>query len=286
MLYLGAHMSIQGGLNRAIDRIQKVKGTALQIFSKNQRQWKIPPLKEEEIETFLKKRKQWGNYPIAIHTSYLVNLASPETSLRKKSVKNLKEEIKRATLLKIEYIITHPGSHRQKGLDKGLVFLKDSLQELLDFASKLAYSGKILLENTCGSGSLLGGNLEELGQVLEGLKFPSNLGCCLDSAHLLAAGYDLSANYLLTRKKIDTSLGLENIYFWHLNDSEYPLGSKRDKHTHIGQGYIGLEGFKNILNDSAFIHLPKVIETPKGKDESLDKENLQRLKELISCKTN
>jgi len=279
--FLGAHMSIAQGIDKAIDRIQKVKGTALQFFSKNQRQWKYKPLSSQKIQLFKDKYKSWGPYPIIIHTSYLLNLASPDLDQYTKSIQDLKAELKRATLLGVHYVVTHPGSHKGAGLNQGLNKLKQAIKKV--FSTVPEFKGWLLLENTCGAGNLLGGNLEEYQAIKQEL-FDLKVGFCLDTAHLFGFGYDFrtSNDYQRLKQILDKTLGLEKVKLWHLNDSLEDLGSKKDRHYHIGQGKIGLNGFKFILQDPDFACLPKIIETPK--ENNWDQKNLTTLRKLCPKK--
>jgi len=276
--FLGAHMSIAQGIDKAIDRIQKVKGTALQFFSKNQRQWKYKPLCSQQIQSFKAKYQNWGPYPLVIHTSYLLNLASPDSNQYTKSIQDLQAELKRANLLGVHYIVTHPGSHKGAGLSQGLNKLKQAIRQV--FLTVPEFKGWLLLENTCGAGNLLGGNLEEYQTITRELS-DLKVGFCLDTAHLFGFGYDFRtpSTYQRLKQILDKTLGLKNIKLWHLNDSLEELGSKKDRHYHIGQGKIGLNGFKFILQDPDFTPLPKIIETPK--ENNWDQKNLTTLRKLI-----
>lgn len=281
MPYLGAHMSISGGLYKAIERIIKVKGTALQIFSKNQRQWKSPPLTEESIKKFFYARSKWGNYPIAIHTSYLINLASYNEDIKKKSIEAFADELNRAETLQIPYVITHPGSCGNLSID----ICVETVVKNLDKAISLSKSKNtmILIENTSGQGNFIGSKLEELAYIINNSQYKERIFVCLDTAHLFQAGYDIrnSITYSKTINHIEECIGIDRIRFFHLNDSKSELGSRVDRHEHIGKGHIGLQGFKFLLNDLRFKELPMVLETPKGRDLKEDMENLNILKRLL-----
>ncbi len=281
MPYLGAHMSIAGGLHKAIDRIRKVGGTALQIFSKNQRQWKSPPLTEELVKKFFNNRSKWGDYPIAIHTSYLINLASSNEDLKKKSIDALADELNRAEILKIPYVILHPGSCGELPLDICLENVVKGIDKAISLAK--CKNTNVLVENTSGQGTSLGSKLEELAYIITNSKYNEKIFVCIDTAHLFQAGYDIrdSKGYKNTFQSINKSIGIEKIKFFHLNDSKTELGSRVDRHEHIGKGHIGLQGFKLLLNDPRFKDHPMVLETPKGKDLKEDIENLKVLKSLM-----
>ncbi len=273
-IFLGAHMSIAGGLEKSLRRIKKVGGTALQIFTKNQRQWRSPSLTESQIEAFLSERFNWGPYPIFSHTSYLLNLASPEPALWKKSLEDLKVELCRALSLRLEGVVTHPGSHRGEGIKAGI----ERIVKAIDIAiEETGFQGKLLLETTCGQGYTIGGRFEELEQILYKSKFTQELQLCIDTAHIFAAGYDIKNEYEKVMEQIDNIVGIENIGLFHLNDNKYPLFSRRDRHAHIGEGEIGIEPFMLIMQDIRLKHIPRVIETPKGKGLCFDMMNLDVL---------
>ena len=281
MPYLGAHMSISGGLYKAIQRIQKVGGTALQIFSKNQRQWRVPSLTEESIQAFKEEWQKWGRYPVAVHTSYLINLAAKNKDILKRSVSAFADELKRAALLGIPFVIIHPGSHGGEGVKTGLKKVVQSLDRSLELSETTEVM--ILLETTAGQGTNLGASFEELAFILEKSKYQEKLGVCVDTAHIFAAGYDLRTPtaYARTFDLLEKNIGLSRVRFFHLNDSRTALGSRKDRHEHIGQGQIGLAGFKLLLNDPRFQDHPMVLETPKGKDLLEDIENLKVLNSLF-----
>ena len=278
---MGAHMSISGGLYKAIQRIQKVGGTALQIFSKNQRQWRVPSLTEESIQTFKEEWQKWGRYPVAVHTSYLINLAAKNKDILKRSVSAFADELKRAALLGIPFVIIHPGSHGGEGVKTGLKKVVQSLDRSLELSETTEVM--ILLETTAGQGTNLGASFEELAFILEKSKYQEKLGVCVDTAHIFAAGYGLRTPtaYARTFDLLEKNIGLSRVRFFHLNDSRTALGSRKDRHEHIGQGQIGLAGFKLLLNDPRFQDHPMVLETPKGKDLLEDIENLKVLNSLL-----
>ncbi len=282
MPLLGAHMSIEGGLHKAHERISLVKGKSLQIFSKNQRQWKVPELTTAEIERFIGDWEQWGKGPVAVHDSYLINLANPDGKKTSRAVEAFAEEIRRAYQLTIPYLIMHPGSHVGSGIKKGLLQLTVNLDRAFAQACN-AKSVMVLLETTAGQGTGLGASFEELAHVMDNSAFSSRLGVCFDTCHAFAAGYDIStvAGYEKTFVDFDKIVGLERLRFFHLNDSKKGLGSRVDRHEHIGKGEIGLEGFRLLMNDPRFAEHPMVLETPKEKDLKEDIENLKLLRSLI-----
>ena len=280
MPLLGAHESVAGGLYRAFERIEKAGGESLQIFTRNQRQWNPAPLKREEIDLFRKAHEQSGWIPLASHASYLINLATDKDELLEKSINSLVLEFDRCHSLGIPYVVMHPGSHGGDGVDAGLTRFVAALDRAFE-VSGLGVT--LLLETTAGQGTGLGSRFEELGFIIENSKFPELLGVCVDTCHIFAAGYELrtETGYEETIAAMDASFGVDRIKFFHLNDSKKGLGSKVDRHEHIGQGEIGLEGFRNVLNDKRFEALPMTLETPKSDSLIEDIENLQTLRSLL-----
>ncbi len=284
MPLLGAHMSIAGGLHLAFTRIRKVQGESLQIFLSNQRQWRTPPLTSEMIKDF---RLQWQKNKqmvVAAHDSYLINLAAPDQTIAEKSVTSFADELERAATLGIPFLITHPGSHRGVGVEAGL----ERFVENMDRAITLSKTSTVmvLIENTAGQGTNLGSTFEEISFIMNESQYSDDLGVCFDTSHAFAAGYDIRTRrtYENTLSKFDQIIGLERLKFFHINDSKRPLGSRVDRHEHIGKGEIGLVGFRFLLNDPRFKHHPMVLETPKGKELKEDKKNLKVLRSLIAKK--
>jgi deoxyribonuclease-4 len=273
-------MSIAGGLHLAFTRIRKVKGEALQIFLSNQRQWKTPPLTSEIIEDF---RLQWEmnhRMVVAAHDSYLINLAAPDPPTVEKSITAFADELVRAAALKIPFLITHPGSHRGQGVEAGLERFVHNLDSAISLSGTNTVS--VIIETTAGQGTNLGSKFEEIAFILNESHYRDHLGVCFDTSHAFAAGYDLRTpeTYEKTFSLFDQVIGLQRLKFFHLNDSKRPLGSRVDRHEHIGKGEIGLNGFRLLLNDPRFREHPMVLETPKGKDLKEDKKNLRVLRSL------
>ena len=281
MPLLGAHMSIEGGLPRAFERIALVKGRALQIFSKNQRQWRVPELTAAEIAEFRRAWQQWGEWPVAVHDSYLINLANPDPRKGARAVAAFAEEIRRADRLAIPFLIMHPGSHVGAGRENGLEQLAVNLDRAFTAAAD-AGSVAVLLETTAGQGTGLGSRFEELAWVIDNSAFSKRLGVCFDTCHAFAAGYDIRtrAGHEKTFAEFDRIIGLERLKFFHLNDSKKGPGSRVDRHEHIGRGEIGLECFRLLMNDPRFANHPMVLETPKEKDLKEDIANLELLQSL------
>ncbi|MDF1613703.1 deoxyribonuclease IV [Desulfurivibrio dismutans] len=290
MPLLGAHMSVAGGLHHAFEHIRQVGGEALQIFTRNQRQWRAAPVSPEEAETFLRAWREIGptagggtKMPVAAHDSYLINLAGNKPETEQRSIQALTEELVRCQTLQIPWLIMHPGSHLGQGTEAGLKRCSRNLD------TALAQAGDdnrvtILLENTAGQGTNLGHRFEELAVIIEASKHPERFGICFDTCHAFAAGYDLRTPeaYDQTFSTLDQIIGFKRLHFFHLNDATKPLGSRVDRHTHIGQGEIGLEGFRLLMNDPRFKNHPMVLETDKGPDLTEDIENLKVLRGLIS----
>ena len=280
MVLLGAHESVSGGLHLAFDRIQQVGGNCLQIFTRNQRQWAAPALTVDEIATFRTAHQHHGDMIVAAHASYLVNLASGKEELLGKSIHNLGLELDRCSQLGIPYVVLHPGSHGGDGIEVGLKRFACGLDMVLGASDGQV---QILVETTAGQGTGLGSRFEELAYILENSRYPALLGVCIDTCHIFAAGYELrsSVGYAATVAALEKTVGLDKVRCIHLNDSKTGLGSKVDRHEHIGKGAIGLDGFRNLLQDSRFSDRPMILETPKGDDLDKDLENLQVLRLLL-----
>jgi deoxyribonuclease-4 len=275
-------MSVAGGLHLAFDRIREVRGRALQIFTRNQRQWSASPVTEKEAELFRLAWKEWGEFPVVTHNSYLINLASPKSEVTRRSLTALRDELVRSDALGIPFVIMHPGAHLGSGLEQGLERFAENIDQVFRAAGS-ANRVSILLETTSGQGTSLGSSFEEIARLINASQFSERLGVCLDTCHVFAAGYDFRTpeTYKATFQAFASIIGLERLKFVHLNDSLKGLGSKVDRHTHIGKGKIGLAGFKLLMNDPRFARLPMALETPKGEDLREDKENLAILKGLI-----
>lgn len=283
MPFLGAHQSISGGLYKAFERIALVGGKSLQIFTRNQRQWQAAPLQSDEIALFSEKWAENGRMPVASHASYLINLGSNKKANAEKSVSAFAAELDRCRQLAIPYVVIHPGSHGGAGVEKGLATVLGNLERAMEMSGALDANLKVLLETTAGQGTSLGSRFEELAWLLQQCRFPSHLGICLDTCHIFAAGYDMASKkgYGKVITEFDRIIGCRHIYFFHLNDSKKPCGSRVDRHEHIGKGLLGLDGITGLLNDPRFQEHPMTIETPKGKDLVEDIDNLTTLRALL-----
>lgn len=281
MPLLGAHESVSKGLHYAFDKIRQVGGESLQIFTRNQRQWNPKPLSDEEIKRYKESWQENGSMIVASHASYLVNLASGKPDLRQKSIHAFTEELRRCHQLSIPYVVLHPGSHTGDGVEIGLERFVSALDETIDQAGS---DTMVLVETTAGQGTGLGRSFNELGSIRNKSRFPDKIGICLDTCHIFAAGYDIRTgeDYNKTMQEFEREIGLDHLHFFHLNDSKKDLGSRVDRHEHIGQGCIGLNAFAHLLNDPLFQNHPMTLETPKGDDLHEDSENLKTLRSLIS----
>lgn len=278
-LYLGAHMSISGGLHLACHRGQEVGCDVIQIFVKNQRQWAAPRMTDEEVGLFKAARKAAGIAAAFAHDTYLINLASPDKGMWKKSLAAFVDEIERCEALGLESLVTHPGSPGEAGEAAGIRNMARGLNETIRRTK--GYRTLILLETTAGQGATVGRTFEQLRAILDGVNEPERVAFCLDTQHVFAAGYDLRTpeGYEETMSAFDRAIGLDRIRAFHVNDSKKPLGCRVDRHENIGRGEIGLAAFRCLMRDPRFRKVPKVIETPK--EEGMDPVNLGILREMI-----
>jgi deoxyribonuclease IV len=279
-LLAGAHMSIAGGVHRAFERGRLSGCRTIQIFLKNSNQWKAKILTDWDSALFKDAQKQSGIQPVVAHDSYLINLASPDKSLWKKSIDAFIEEMKRANCLGIPYLVLHPGAHVGSGIEAGIERISDALKCALETVEPPV---SVLLENTAGQGSSIGHCFEHLAVIMEKIPYPDRVGVCLDTCHLFAAGYDIRTEegYKSTMRNFDRLVGVKKIRAFHVNDSKKELGSRVDRHAHIGKGYIGLEAFRCLVNDRRFAKVPKILETPKGPEFEEDIMNLATLRSLL-----
>ena len=276
---LGAHMSIAGGIYKALERGQSIGCECIQIFTKNPRQWAARELTEKDIHLFKQKKEETGIDPIVAHDSYLINLGSPKEELWLRSIQSLAAELDRCAKLGIPYLVMHPGSHVDRKED-GPRRVAEALNLL--FERSTGESVMVLLETTAGQRSNLGSSFEQLARIAELVEQRERLGICFDTCHTFAAGYELRTRqgYERTFQELDQAVGLSRVKVFHINDSKHDLGSHVDRHEHIGKGHLGLEPFRTLLNDPRFRGLPMLLETPKGKDMAEDIENLAVLRAL------
>jgi len=276
-------MSIAGGLDKALLRGKQVGCDTIQVFTKSNRQWRAKRLGDEEIEAFKANLTTTGIGPVLAHDCYLVNLAAPRRTVWKKSVAAFHMELERAERLGIPYLVTHPGSHAGTGEVEGIRRVAEALNIL--HAALPGHRVQILLETTAGQGTSLGYRFTQLAEILARVEQAGRVGICLDTCHVFAAGYDIRMldGYRKTLKDLDGCLGLERLQAIHLNDSKGGLGSRVDRHEHIGEGRLGLAPFRHLLNDSRLRHVPMILETPKDDDFVMtDRRNLARLRQLLS----
>ncbi len=281
---LGAHTSISGGVSKAVDLAEKLKFTAMQIFSKNNNRWYAKPLDENEITAFKTKLGKSGIKFVVVHDSYLINLCSLSEELLKKSRESFIDELVRCEKLGIPYLNFHPGSHGGAGEDEGIKLIAESLNIIHDQTKNFNVGS--MLEVTAGQGTALGYRFEQLKQIIDLVEQKERMSVCIDTAHIFAAGYDFRepGDYIKIMKEFDDIIGLERLKCFHMNDSKKEAGSRVDRHEHIGEGLIGKEGFRNIMNDKKISHIPKILETPKGKEQLEDLQNLRVLRSLIKKK--
>ncbi len=282
MDYLGAHMSISGGLHLAPGRGRDTGCSVIQIFTQNANQWRGKMPGDSDVALFREKWQESGILEVVSHDIYLINLASAPGETREKSVAAFREEMERCSRLGIGKIVMHPGSHLGDGEETGLKRIIEAFDTLFELAPD--YGGKVLLENTAGQGTNLGSRFTHLQAIIGGSSRPERFGVCLDTCHSVAAGYDLLTRegYDATFAEFDELIGLERIACFHLNDSKKGLGSHVDRHEHIGRGELGLEPFRMLLNDPRFATVPKILETPKGDSDEMDRVNLATLRGLIA----
>jgi deoxyribonuclease-4 len=278
----GAHLSIAGGVWRAVERARALRADCLQLFVKPPQQWRFQPLHEKDIERFRAAAEGVGLAPLVGHASYLVNLATPDETLYEKSLQCLLAEWDRAEGLGLEFLVLHPGSHTGSGEAAGLARIARALDRM--HGERPAQKCRILLETTAGAGSTLCGRLEHLRWLLERCEAGDRLGIAIDTCHLFVAGYDLRTKKAVeeTLGKIDKVVGLARVGVVHVNDAKGALGSHRDRHEHIGRGKIGREGFRALVNHPALAALPFILETPKrdARNREMDPVNLRTLRRL------
>ncbi|MGC8873286.1 MAG: deoxyribonuclease IV [Chloroflexia bacterium] len=280
MPYLGAHMSIAGGVEQALIRGKTIGCEAVQIFTKQPNRWAAKPLTAHEIEAFARAWQESGIGPVWAHDAYLINLASPEEGLWEQSVQSFQHELERARALGLPYLVTHAGAHRGAGEAEGLRRIAQALDRVLAAVPEVM----VLLETTAGQGGALCYRFEQIAWIIEQVRYPERLGVCFDTCHVFVAGYELRTRegYEQTLRELDERIGLERLKVFHLNDAKKGLGSRVDRHTHIGQGMLGLEPFRWLLNDPRFQKHPMVLETPKGPEMEEDRQNLAVLRSLLA----
>ncbi|UCD64595.1 MAG: deoxyribonuclease IV [Candidatus Zixiibacteriota bacterium] len=280
-MIFGAHESIAGGVFNAVERGKAATCDTIQMFNKSNNQWRAKKLTGDEVEQFFKAIETTGVTVSVSHTSYLINIASPDKALAEKSFQSLKEEMERCAVLKIPNLVMHPGSHVGSGEEAGLKAIAKHINRM--FSELKDNNVTLLLETTAGQGTNLGYTFEQLAYIIDKIENKGKMGVCLDTCHIFSAGYPIvkPKDYRATMKKFDEVLGLELLKIIHANDSLREFGLKRDRHEHIGEGHIGKAGFANFVNDRRLKKIPMILETPKGEDLKEDKRNLKILRGLV-----
>lgn len=277
---IGIHLGTGGGVSSAVERAQEIGANTFQIFSSSPRMWRAPKIPAEQIERMRSLRAKYDVGPLVIHASYLINLCSKTESVRKNSTAAFRGEVERALALGAEFLVLHPGSWNGLTRDEGLALAAQSITTAVD---GLKMAGlQILIENTAGAQFSLGGSFEQVAELVERLKPVAPVAVCLDTCHTHVAGYDLvtEAGYEETVAQIDATVGLGAVRVWHCNDAKAERGSKLDRHENIGQGTMGLEPFRRLLNDARFAHCAFVAETPVDEPGD-DERNVRVLKSLV-----
>ncbi|MBI3331102.1 MAG: deoxyribonuclease IV [Candidatus Omnitrophica bacterium] len=277
---LGVHVPIAGGLLEAVARAKRLRCTTMQIFSRSPRGGKAPAIPREQAERFDAARRAAGLEPLAVHGPYIINLASPEDAVWKRSLALYREEYARAATLGAQYLVTHVGSHRGQGEAAGLARVAEAVSRTLDGRSPTTM---ILLENTAGSGQGLGYTFEQLAAIREAVPAKAHVGICLDTAHLFAAGYPIQTEDGLEQTLVafDRAVGLAHLRLVHLNDSKAPFNSRVDRHWHIGEGHIGRESFRRLVTHPRLREVPFILETPKLTERE-DRRNLATVRRLAA----
>lgn len=281
---LGAHFSIAGGLEKALLTAAEYHCPVLQIFTKNARTWKESIPDEDTISLFKQERERLKIKTVFSHASYLINIAAQDQEKRERSLTALRSELIRSSSLGIDGLVLHPGAYLTGAASDGVNRAADGIQAVFS-KTPTAAATRLLVETTAGQGTCLGHSFEQIGLLLEKIDAPDRTGVCLDTCHIFAAGYDIRTpkTYEAVIREFDTLIGLQHLYAIHLNDSKTDLGSKRDRHAHIGEGTITETGFSLIMNDPRLKHIPKILETPKEKDGVLmDPVNLSRLSAMVN----
>lgn len=284
MLAFGAHMSAAGGCDLALVRAVEFGMDSCQLFTKNERQWNAKPLDPAVVERFHARKLDSGlNDRLVAHDSYLINLASPDPALNERSRLAFREELDRCDALSIPFLVTHPGAHLGTGVAAGISRVVAAINRI--HAERPDGATTTLIETTAGQGTTLGRSFDEIAAIIDGVEDQRRLGVCFDTCHVFTAGYELRTpeGYAATMAALDAAVGLARVKAFHLNDSKHPLGSNKDRHTHIGDGELGLEAFRNLVNDPRFAGRPGILETEKGDDGAEDRRNLATLRGLVAA---
>lgn len=287
---LGAHISAAGGLYKAFQRADETGCDSMLVFTKSNRQWKAKAITEKDVKQYKTAAEKYSHiYPVAVHASYLINIGSSDEDLWEKSYQSLRDEVERAAAFDIPYLTFHPGAYVDADEDTGLAHIARGLRRLLQETADSAPNTIVCLETMAGTGTTLGYKFEHLARLIADAGGHERLGVCFDTCHVFAAGYDIRtpAAYRDTIDEFDRIIGLDRLKCFHFNDSKYDLGERKDRHEHIGDGFIGADGFANFVNDARWAEHPAHLETPKEEDDDegntveMDPVNLARLRELI-----
>lgn len=283
-ILLGAHMSIAGGVPTAIERGMRIGCTTMQMFVKNNNQWKGKPLTDEDVSTYKKLLRKSRIHPVVVHDTYLINLCAVDKEILKKSRDALKDELDRCETLGVQYLNFHPGAHLGAGEEEGIKRIAESLNIIHERTP--GYGVRSVIEATAGQGTAIGYRFEHLRKIIDLVEERERMAVCIDTCHVFAAGYDLSTErgYEETFREFDAVVGLDRLVAFHVNDSKRELGSRVDRHEHIGKGKIGTQGFSFLMNDARFRNIPKILETPKGTEMEEDVENMGLLKSFVRKK--
>jgi len=276
---IGAHMSTSGGAHKAIELADAVDCTALQIFTKNNNQWRAKPLTDDDVQKFFNARKASPIRAYVGHVGYLINVASPKDDVYRKSVDSLTEEVERGDRLGLSDVVMHPGAHLKEGEEYAIKKIADSLNRIIDSTPDI--TTRFALETTAGQGTNVGYKFEQIAAIINLVENKARLSVCFDTCHTFAAGYELRTRkgWDATFKAFDDTIGLDYLRVFHVNDSKKEFGSRVDRHEQLGQGELGLEPFKFLMQDKRFVDVPKILETPKLDDqEGNDRRNLEILR--------
>jgi deoxyribonuclease-4 len=275
----GFHISIAGGFSRVVERALLRGCETIQFFSRNPRGWKYSPLNKKEVEEFRSSVRSSTLFPVFLHMPYLPNIASFKSKFYKRSIRSIATDLKRAEHLGAQYLIIHIGHRMESPEEEAIEAVSQGINQAFEKATSTII---LLMENTAGQGTEIGYSFDQIKKIIEGVQDHQRMGVCLDTAHTFEAGYDLSNRDGIDRtlEKFDQTVGLKRLHLLHLNDSKTPLGSRKDRHWHIGEGYIGLEGFRTLVNHPLLRHLPGIMETPR-KDTVEDLKNMEVMRSLV-----
>jgi deoxyribonuclease IV len=280
-ILLGAHMSIAGGVHTAVERGMQIGCTTIQMFVKNNNQWRGKPLTSTDVSTYKDLLSKSSIGPVVVHDTYLINLCAKDKTILRKSRAALKDELDRCELLGVPYLNFHPGAHVGRGEEEGIKRIAESLDIIHDQTKE--YRVKSVIETTAGQGTAIGYRFEQIRSIIDAVEEKQRMAVCVDTCHVFAAGYDIAIErgYETTFEEFDAVIGLDRLVAFHVNDSKREFGSRVDRHEHIGKGKIGLAGFGFLMNDPRFRAIPKILETEKGPEMKEDIENMKVLKSLI-----